>query len=170
MGLQDDLKEFCTEAQKLGAVDAIVIAPKDVVTGEWVRLKCQFGCGGYGERLTCPPYSPTPETTRKLLDGFQHGILVHGNQWTDIKNIVAKLERTIFLAGYYKAFAMGSGPCALCEECDTEGSCRHPEEARPAMEACGIDVYASARKHGFDIRVLKSHDEKPNYFGLVLVE
>jgi uncharacterized protein (UPF0335 family) len=36
------------------------------------------------------------------------------------------------------------------------------------MEACGIDVYATARKAGFDIKPLKSRGEIPKYFGLLL--
>ena len=45
-----------------------------------------------------------------------------------------------------------------------------PEEARPAMEACGIDVFATARRHGFTIEVVRDYKEPQHYFGLVLVE
>ena len=48
--------------------------------------------------------------------------------------------------------------------------CRHAEQARPAMEACGIDVYATARKHGFTINVVRTRRDPQHYFGLVLVE
>jgi len=41
---------------------------------------------------------------------------------------------------------------------------------RPSMEACSVDVYATARKNGFSIDVRKSKEEKPAYFGLVLTE
>jgi hypothetical protein len=37
------------------------------------------------------------------------------------------------------------------------------------MEASSIDVYATARKNGFDIEVLKTHKQSPTYFGLMLV-
>jgi hypothetical protein len=37
------------------------------------------------------------------------------------------------------------------------------------MESFSIDVYAAARKKGFDIEVLKTHKQKPTYFGLMLV-
>ena len=50
-----------------GAADAKKLDPHEVKTAEWVRLKCQFGCGGYGSCLTCPPNSPTPAQTRRLL-------------------------------------------------------------------------------------------------------
>jgi len=58
----------------------------------------------------------------------------------------------------------------LCSTCAFDEGCRHPHDARPAMEACGIDVYATARKHGFTINVVRSHSDPQHYFGLVLVE
>lgn len=69
-----------------------------MVTAEWVRLKCQFGCGGYGRRLTCPPYSPTPERTRAVLDEYGVAILVHNpgrRNWKSMKRIVSELERGV---------------------------------------------------------------------------
>ena len=51
-----------------------------------------------------------------------------------------------------------------------EEGCRHPGESRPAMEACGIDVYAAARRAGFTLDVVRTHDDPQHYFGLVLVD
>ena len=72
--------------------------------------------------------------------------------------------------GYYKAWSMKCGPCDLCKECNLSGSCRHGLEARPSMEACGIDVYKTARDNGFPIQVVRTRDAEMNVFGLVLVE
>ena len=164
------LSGFCATAKKLGAKDAKIISPKNVFTAPWVRLKCQFGCGGYGQTLTCPPYSPKPEETRKMLDCYSKAILIHCSEdWHDIKGLVAKLERKVFLSGYHKAFGMGSGPCRYCSECNFR-ECTYPEKARPAMEACGIDVFKTARKNGFHIEVVKNRNCRGNYFGLLLVE
>jgi hypothetical protein len=38
------------------------------------------------------------------------------------------------------------------------------------MEACGIDVFATVRKHGFTIDVVRTPSDPQHYFGLVLVE
>jgi hypothetical protein len=38
------------------------------------------------------------------------------------------------------------------------------------MEACGIDVYKTARDNGFHIEVVKTHDDERNAFALILVE
>ena len=164
------LARFLPRAVELGAKEAKVVPTSQVFTGEWVRLKCQYGCGAYASSRNCPPYSPTPDRTRKILDEYKTAILVHGDRTADIRDIVVKLEREVFLAGYYKAFGYACGPCHLCKECDLEGACRHEDESRPAMEACGIDVFATARAAGFPIEVVTSRDCEQNYYGLVLVE
>ena len=138
-------------------------------TGSWVRWKCQFGCGGFGSSLTCPPHSPTPEQTRKVLDEYRTAVLFEAGRG-EPKEIAVALERELFLSGYYKAFGLGAGPCRKCGTCAFEKGCRHPDEARPAMEACGIDVYATVRKHGYTINVVRSESDPQHYFGLVLVE
>ena len=100
-------QQWAKAAKRLGAAQAKVIATASVVTATWVRLKCQFGCGGYGQHLTCPPYSPTPEQTRAMLGEYGIALLVHApgdGHWESIKRIVSDLEREVFLAGFYKAF------------------------------------------------------------------
>ena len=104
-----------------------------------------------------------------MLDEYDHGILFEAPSNTT-KTVARKLEREIFLAGYYKALGLGSGPCELCRQCAFDEGCRHPEEARPAMEACGIDVFATARRHGFAIEVVRTRNDPQHYFGLVLIE
>jgi len=163
------LQAFCEAAVRLGAKRSRIVRPAAVVTGSWVRWKCQFGCGGYGSSRMCPPYTPTPEQTRRMLDEYRHAILFEGAINTT-KKIAARLEREIFLDGYYKALGLGSGPCMLCAECALEEGCRHAEQARPAMEACGIDVYATVRKQGWEIEVVRSRRDVQHYYGLVLIE
>ncbi len=57
--------------------NAIAIKTSEVYTAPWVRMKCQFGCPGFGETLCCPPHTPTPDEMRKILDSYTHGILLH---------------------------------------------------------------------------------------------
>ena len=156
----------------LGARDAKVVDVRTVKTADWVRYKCQFGCSGFGESLTCPPYSPTAGQTQKILDCYTKAILVHrrSDDVLSLTKLAAQMEKEAFLAGYYKALAMGSGPCLLCEKCNLKGRCRRGEEARPSMEACGIDVYATARENGFTIETLESPGCKGDYFALVLLK
>ena len=164
-------EHFINQAKKMGVKEAKIISPKQIFTSEWVYWKCKFGCGGYGERLTCPPNSPKPKETRDILDGYKTAILLHTpSEYECLKDMVVELEHEAFLSGYYKAFSMGSGPCHLCDECDTESLCNHPREARPSMEACGIDVFKTARTAGYPIEVVKNHTCPQNYYALLLLE
>jgi predicted metal-binding protein len=166
--MMSSFTKYINKAKKLGAKDAKIIPAKSIVTAEWVRLKCQFGCGGYAGRLTCPPHSPTPEQTRKVVSEYKHALLIHGDEYTDVNEIVADLEREIFLDGYYKAYGMGAGPCSLCERCTKR--CRYPDRARPSMEASGIDVYATVHAHGFRLEVTKTRRSREDYYGVILIE
>ena len=164
-----DSRTFVAAALRMGAIAAKTISPGNVATGHWVRWKCQFGCGCYNSSLMCQPHSPTPERTRAMLDEYSRAILFEALPHK-AKPIAAALEREIFLAGHYKALGLGSGPCHLCKTCAFGEGCRHPDQARPSMEACGIDVFATVRKHGFAIEVVRTHGDPQHYFGLVLIE
>jgi hypothetical protein len=41
---------------------------------------------------------------------------------------------------------------------------------RPMMEACGIDVFKTARRNGFEIDTDKETHGRWNFFSMVLVE
>ncbi|MFQ6036649.1 MAG: DUF2284 domain-containing protein, partial [Sedimentisphaerales bacterium] len=60
-----------TAKRKSGVIDAQLICPSEVETAPWVRLKCQFGCDCFGQCLVCPPFTPTPEQMRKVLDAYR---------------------------------------------------------------------------------------------------
>ena len=164
--------ELCDAARrKPGVKDVRIISPSDVVTAAWVKLKCQFGCDGYGQCLVCPPFTPTSEQMRVVLDGYHRAILIHFGTRAALKTVVADLERDIFLSGAWKAFGLGDGPCYFCRRCPVEeGQCRHPERARPSMEACGIDVFSTAKRAGFPIEVVRTRRQSPDYYGLILVD
>ena len=163
-------------ALEKGVTDAVVIETSKVFTEAWVRMKCQYGCSMFGKGLCCPPHTPTPEQMRKILDSYKHGILLHRHiqkgykQINDFNEIIVDLERTVFLDGYYKAWAVGSGPCTRCKECNITGTCLHPEKARPSMESCGIDVYKTAKQSNLPIQVVRDHSQDRDIYGLVLVE
>jgi predicted metal-binding protein len=163
------LVRFVERARELGAVGAKSIRADSIVTAAWVRLKCRYGCGGWGSTLCCPPHTPTPEETARVIACYRRALLIHCRRTPRPTPLVVALEREIFLAGYYKALAFGAGPCRLCRECTLE-SCTKPNEARPSMESAGIDVYATARANGFPIDVVQNTGDEQNYYGLVLIE
>ena len=164
--VKEKIRNFCL-AQK--AIEAKFIDPASVVVGHWTRFKCQYGCGAYGKSLCCPPASPTPEETKNILSDYSLGLLVHFGSDVRITSAIATIEREVFLMDYYKAISFGAGPCRLCKECDML-ECKFPKLARPSMEACGIDVYSTARNNGFPLQVLTSKEEKQNRYALVLIE
>jgi predicted metal-binding protein len=164
-----DIKTFIQQACQLGAVEAKIIEAASIVTAAWVRLKCQFGCAGYNTNCCCPPHTPTPQQTRAVIDCYTRALLIHCKGETSPTRIVTTLEREIFLQGFYKALGFGAGPCRLCQTCDLE-QCVHPEKTRPAMEACGIDVYATVRANGYPLEVLSDYSGEENYYGLILID
>lgn len=95
------------------------------------------------------------------------------------KEILAKLEGKVFHTGFPSAMGFAAGECSLClpqKECVvlTGGSCIHPLQARPAMEACGFDVFEIAETVGWKL-VPIGHESKvkaipcASLIGLVLV-
>ena len=178
----DDLESYCARALAGGATQAKPIHPTSVVTATWVRLKCQFGCPEYGKGYCCPPDTPTPERMRGILDSYQRTILFHveaaktpGESRTKrlkgFFEMLVDLEGDLFKDGFYKAFALLAGPCTLCKECGKlKGvACTFGNRARPSMEACGIDVYRTARSNGFFIQPLREKTETQHIYCLMLV-
>ena len=175
----ETLEDYVEHAKSLGVSRAKLVDTKNVVVRNWVRLKCQFGCGGYGACLTCPPYSPTPDYTERMMAEYSTGLLLQienvsfrsrPRMRSKLRDLVADLEREVFLDGYHKAFGMTAGPCRICKPCDTRKLCKHPQRARPSMEACGIDVYQTARNYGFELEVVKATECPYSYVSLLLIE
>ena len=162
-------EELCDKALDLGAKSARVISIDTVVTAPWTRMRCQYGCVGYGRRLSCPPHSPTPEQTQAVLDCYKTGILMEGELWK-VDPVLVAIERDVFLSGYYKAWSMGEGPCHQCDSCALGAGCRFPQQLRPSMEASGIDVFQTLLNNDIDAQVATDYDCAVRYWGLVLVE
>jgi len=165
-----DLQAFVETALSMGADDVRVIRASTIICEAWVRLKCQFGCGGYNKRLMCPPFTPTPAEMKEVVACYRRAILIHADDNDIVNEIIPHLEREVFFAGHYKVLGLGSGPCRLCKKCDTGSRCKHPYEARPAMEACGIDVFATAHANGMGIEVVRNRRQSGDYYGVILID
>ncbi len=158
------------------------IQPKSMITGQWVRLKCIYGCPSYGLKGCCPPEVPSVADCERFFKEYKKGVLFHFAKkfknpqmripWSkEVNQRMLDLEKEVFLAGFYKAFVFPHAPCRLCDSCKgSKQECRQPYWARPTLEAFGVDVYATARKMGYPIQVLKGYEEEMNRFGLLLVE
>jgi len=87
-----------------------------------------------------------------------------------LHRLVNRLETIAFKEGFYLAAGLTGGDCGLCSECVGPQSgepCRHPFEARPSMEAMGIDVMKTCEKAGLPLFL--SSNKKIRWTGLVLL-
>lgn len=196
--IEQSLLSLRDEAYELGATNAAIVKPKQVVVDDRVLYKCVWACPRYNRSLMCPPYTPKPEDTRKLFDQYRYALLVrkegtpedfagksaredmrYGSQAEDLRKIMLKLESSAFYQGYYLALSLVGGCCRICQidgTCDgvEDGICRHPFESRPSMESLGIDVLATLDNLGWKVQVVGRESEpgeieEVGYVGLLLV-
>ncbi len=168
--------------EKYEVTDFKWINPKDIVTAQWVRFKCMFGCKNYGRHACCPPNVPSVSECRQLFDEFEIGVIIHfdiaiedpddRHFWINETNqTLVFLEREIFLRGYQKALLLSIDPCLLCEKCKaTRKACVNPRLARPTPEAMAVDVYSTVRKYDFPIEVLIHQSQTMNRYAILLIE
>ena len=190
-----ELKEFGLE---IGANRALIIPVNQLVIRHSAWARCFIPCCKfYGSSIMCPPHNPLkPEITKKIVSEYEYGILFQldakvedfvGEDWrrkhvpTELKHkeMVARIEGKAFYMGFPMAMGFAAGECSLClpqKRCAVieGGTCSHPLQARPAMEACGFDVFAIAKKVGWDLVPIghSSRREKvpcASLIGLVLV-
>lgn len=103
----------------------------------------------------------------KFLDSYKKSF---GPIKLKLHRIIHKVEAQAFALGYRFAVGFIAGSCKLCAECvaiNSQGPCRHPFQARPPMEAMGIDVFKTAENADlpFDI----PPKDKTVWNGLILV-
>jgi len=162
----ENLDALVAKAVDYGAAAAKIIPIEEVAIDERTRIKCQFGCPNYRRGLMCPPHVPTPEIFSKALNRYNWAILfefeVPGEDLTKVgdvqKQIQAFIERMEFETmglGYNFSLGLRAGECRICERCvawlgEEDLLCRHPAQARPAMEALGIDVIQTLKNTGYD--------------------
>ena len=170
--LDCDFERYAVLARELGAVDAIVINIQDIVFDPRTYLKCMYGCSTWGKSWICPsaPGALKPWEAMDVLSRYKEALLIHTNDKDSSQMISFSIESKAFVDGYYFAFSMSD--CGLCTECSfPDGEpCRFPNKARPAMQAMGIDVFATARGQGLPIDTLADESCKENWYSLVMLE
>ncbi len=57
--------------RKMGYTDYKWIDPKKIITAQWVRMKCMFGCNGYGNCAACPPNTPSLEVCERFFNEYE---------------------------------------------------------------------------------------------------
>jgi predicted metal-binding protein len=94
--------------------------------------------------------------------------------WNKLHDIVMRIEREAHNRGYLFAMGYVASTCYLCYDpsnpiayCDTTQPCKRPYEARPSMEAAGMDVFSTYRNAGLQLRM--ASPERLSWSGLVLI-
>lgn len=157
------------------------INPKSIIVAQWVRMKCTFGCNGYGDG-TCPPHAPSVAECERFFKEYSSGLIVrlstqadkssYPSDWSD--NMTEKLleaERQIFLSGYHKVFLLNQTCCTICKECSKSRiHCKDKRNARPSPESFAVDVFQTVRNAGFDIEVVSETPKEINRIAILLLE
>lgn len=168
--------------QEKGGNDFRWIDPTEIVVGQWVRMKCMYGCPDYGRNASCPPNTPSVAECRDFFLEYRLGAVFHftnklddpedRHAWTrEVNKRLLELEREVFIAGYQKAFLLFMDNCKLCRDCaHTRATCRNRKLARPTPEGMGVDVFATVAKFGYPIEVLAGYEEEMNRYAFLLIE
>ncbi|MBW2994458.1 DUF2284 domain-containing protein [Candidatus Woesearchaeota archaeon] len=131
---------------KHGIDEALSIYTSKIYVNHWVGLKYQ-----YANKNSCK-HSMHPDQTLRLLKEYKRAVLIIGNKKTDFHKAILEMEHQLIQEGYFKAIALINGPCALCKKSD---------EARPSLEALGIDILTTVRKFKKNIPQPKSGEYPP---------
>lgn len=171
-----------------GASAVVLTNIADIVVDERVRLKCRVPvCDAYNKNLMCPPYVPSVAEFRETLKNYKQAILIQTADLLhetnanapreevflparELHDLVNLGEREAFASGFRFAAGFIGGCCRLCDECVAAqggASCRFPFQARPSMEAMGIDVIATAEKAGLPLTFPVKN--KVTWTGLILL-
>ncbi|MFQ5482762.1 MAG: DUF2284 domain-containing protein [Nitrospinaceae bacterium] len=163
-------RDLVSEATRQGAVNAKVILTRAITLGNWVRLHCQFGCPYYGKRFTCPTFTPTSEEMSGILLDYNKALVVEAATAEGVHGLVLGLETYFRNLGPHTAFALEALPCNLCPVCTVETYCEHPQEARPTLQACGIDVPGTMLNIGWNAAARHEACTSQQKVGLVLID
>ncbi|OPY22225.1 MAG: hypothetical protein A4E24_00082 [Methanomethylovorans sp. PtaU1.Bin093] len=117
------------------------------------RIKCEYGCKGYGKRLSCPPHIMNIDEFRKILHEYDKALLLIEEHdmshepdifraWSFLRrgsfHRMLELEYLAFREGFTYAQLLRPGACNECDVCAEK--CRKPELRRFPPEAVGINV------------------------------
>ncbi len=169
-------------AKQLGIQTCFEFSPTLLVPGERIRAYClENKCGSYGNNYMCPPHIGTLEEIRTRLKNYERGVLLQYSKDIDVRAdrkgvIRTKLDfhrKILEMEGLLKKGRTGEvwgligGNCGLCRTCriQVDKPCRHPDKARPSLEAIGVDVLGLLDKLGLDN---KFHEDKITWTGCVL--
>lgn len=171
-------------ADKLGIEVSCDFHPGILVPEVRIRAFCeQNKCGNYGRNYMCPPHIGPLEEIRAKLKNYQRGVLLQYIKSVDVRGDrkgviqtkidfhgkILRIEEFLREQGISQVWGLSGGNCGLCKIChaDKGKPCRHPDRARPSLEAVGIDVLKLLEYFGLDSGF---HADKITWTGCILME
>lgn len=169
-------------ALSASASKAALISGEQIVCDPAFRDICRNNqCGCYGKCWVCPPeigeiddlipqVKAYPrgllyQTIGNLEDSFDiEGMMAAGHHHAQVSSVLQSSLPGLLQNPFLH---LGCGGCHLCDSCAkrTGETCRHPENALPAMEGYGIDVYNTTKDTPLHYI---NGTNTVTYFGLVL--
>ena len=156
----------------------------DIKFSEEVVAACRANyCGNYNKSWRCPPHVGTLEELRAAclaypealvyttkhaiedsfdIEGMTSRAREHAQVSLHVQQAVKPLLQKPFLH-------LSCGGCRLCETCARRDGapCRHPGQALPSLEGCGVDVYGTAKDTSLKY---VNGQNTVTFFGMVLWE
>ena len=177
-----EVNDLIQKIIEYGANKAALMTADQVVLAASFRDACvQNSCGAYGKYWVCPPACGEIDALMARVRSFDQAILYqsvgHYEDSFDFESMVAarrahsalsqKIEKELGGLLPPERFHLSVGGCGLCKSCTyPEGlPCRFPEKALLSLEACGVDVYQTAKAAGLPYN---NGANTVTYFGLIL--
>ncbi len=160
----EKLEQIENKIKEIGLNQYAFIDPKGIPFSGEVRAMCEMNsCGRYNTNWQCPPAVGEMEDLEEKAKSYPHAVLFNNiyplEDSYDFEGMMAaqsEFSKTCGIAlstvSEYSddCYVMGAGGCNICPKCTfPDESCRFPDKAVASMEACGIDVYATSGKFGF---------------------
>jgi len=173
--MNKDIKKLVSASVRMGASEAGVISPADIVVDDNLAKLCNGdpACENYGLSMSCPPHVAGPKQFRTWQKQSLHAIVIridvpasimfsdeHREVVQLLHEIVASVEQEAIQMGYTQSRAFAGGSCKNlfcteqpdCRVLAGNGDCRHPESARPSMSGFGINVTEMMRSAGWPLK------------------
>jgi predicted metal-binding protein len=187
--------EIVEYAKTLGPADVRWLPAEDIPVDPRLADLCGGGrCPGYGQSMSCPPNVMHPDAFIETLSGYAYAVVfkfdvptgvLMGDERHEVNRLVhetaASIERFALENGWRRVRGYAAGSCRriFCREhpgCRAieNGSCRHPDAARPSMSGMGIHFLELCRRIGWPMaRITRdtSPDDTPMGMlaGMVLI-
>ncbi len=188
--LPSSAKALIQQARNLGVGDIRLIASDRIqVEEKFARICRDPGCPSYGQGANCPPHVMPPSAFRELLVRYPEALvfkfdvpteILLGDARFEVARLVhetaATLEEKALSCGYAAARGLAASSCkrifcAVEKDCRVlaeNGTCRHPDTARPSISGLGVNFFELARTVGWPVhKITRQSDPAETPMGLM---